>query len=496
MPLIKRGEKGSALSIEEHDGNLDHFTAADATNATAAAAALADADAAQAAADAAQADADAALAAAASKADAAATATALGLRLLASDLDAGVNTALATDPGAARDALGLGTAALLNAEDRETATCYHILTQTAYGMAETGVAADLLVSGTLQLTPVAGAITHVYPLDPATSAELPEVAEEQANRPLNALVSITDATAVSGEFELIYPNPAEAAVLTGLENRVTQTRIVNDDPAVTLTIKLAPSSAGRRTARWRGALTDVELEPSDELLARAFWIAGDLDVDQFVRPASWATISVVSGSAGTSTDPLKRNTPNALIGDLIVHQVVRVGGQAITLPTGIGWSYPIILPYISDGRLLQPAPNTRATRVTWAVAAADGTFAPGTFSGGTARTMSAAYRGVAAVRQYSAAYGDASTSINWPALPGPRAPNSWVVGILNASALTARVSPTGSTEDAFYDGGPSPSTSLSLWHYATGEAYAPSPTTVASCNWACTVLELSPRRID
>lgn len=395
-----------------------------------------------------------------------------------------------------RTALGLGTAALLDADDQDAATCYHIVTGTAAGMADTGVAADLLVSGTLVLTPVAGAITHLYPLDPATSTEAPEVAEAQANRPLNALVSITAANSNANEFELIYPTPVDAEVLAGLENRVSQTRIINDDPAVTLKVKIAPYAAGRRTARWRGSLTNVDLGPSDELLARAFWFAGDLDVDQFVRTASWAAISTVIGSAGTSTSPTGRPTPNALTGDLILQQVVRVGGQAISLPSGLGYTTPTGLPYGSDGRLLQPTPN-RATRVAWTTATADGTHASGSFSGATARSMSAAFRNVAAVRQVAAAYGDASTSIAWPALPGPRAPNSWVVGVLNATGLAAAVSPSGSTEDTDYDAGAgSTVTSLSLWHYAAGQAYAPAPTTVTSCNWACTVLELTPRRLS
>lgn len=519
------GTSGKALA----DGGvtISALTSADTANAAAAAAAQADADAAQstataaetaaataqstaasassaasaasAAAAAAQADADAAQATADLKAPLASptfTGTVSGISAaMISGFDAGVDTALATSPATARTALELGEAALLDAEDRETATPYHILTRKADGMLGDGVAADLLVSGTQILTPVAGAITHLYPLDPAVLAgRLPEVAEAEASRPLNALVSLTSANSDGDAFELIYPNPVDADVLAGMENRVMQTRLINDDDAADLTIGLAAYSAGRRSARWRGALEDVVLAPGDELLARAFWFAGDLDVDQFVRTASYATISLVSGSAEI-TSAINNNIPGLLTGDFPVLQICRTAGQAIAIPTDKGYAFPTAAPYGSDGRLIQATPN-RSTRVAWTWAIADGDFATGNFTGATTRMVSAAYRDVAAVRQIAAAYGDASVSIAWPALPLARAPGSWVIVLLNATGLSAAVNPTGSTLDIEFDGGGGTATSHSLSHYAAGDAYAPDPTTVGSCNWAVTVLEITPRRLS
>lgn len=396
------------------------------------------------------------------------------------------------DADAARATLALGAAALLDAEDVEEATCYHVLTGTAHGMVGDGVAADRLASASLEIAPVAGDVTHLYPLDPASSAEPPEVAEDQANRPLNAHVALTSANSAADAHWLIYPDPADAAVLLGLENRVTQTRLINADAAATLTVGLAPSAPGRRPARWRGALANVALAPGDELLARAHWFGGKVTVDQIARTVDLATIALVARSAGTTSSPISRNTPNVLADDLVIIQCCRIGGTAIALPSGMGYSHPTAAPYGSDGRLIQATPN-RATRVAWTFATADGTHASGSFSGATSYTISGAYRNIGGVRQIVAAYGDASVSIAWPALPLARAPGSWVIGLVNSHVLSTAVTPTGATVDASYN--QASGNSIALWHYAAGEAYAPPPTTVASCNWAVTVIEVTPRAL-
>ena len=436
-----------------------------------------------------KADADAMTTALAGKSATGHTHTAAGI----TDFATAVLALLAADPAAIRTLLQLGSAALMNDETPETATCFDILMRQAGGMLGDGVALDTLISAWQSVTPVAGAITHPWPIDPSEEdGRTAEVVQQQAFRTLNDLVLLTAANSSANSHLLIYPDPPETEMIDGMENRVVQSRLVNQDEVTSLVVGVAPYVAGRRRARWRGSLTDVTLAPGDEMLARAHCWGGEFDIDQFVRRAVWADIAVVAGSAGV-TAGLARNVPNILTGDFIPVQAVRIGGQAIGLPSDKGYAYPGGLPYGTDGRLLQPAPN-RATRVAWTWAIADGTFATGNFTSATAQIIAGGYRNVAAVRQIAAAYSDGNTSVDWPALPLARVPKSWVIGIVNATQAGFAPSPTGSTVDASYPN--AGATNVTLWHFGDGQAYAPAPTTVPSCAWACTVLEIIPRRLD
>lgn len=401
------------------------------------------------------------------------------------------------DKATMREAMGLREAALLDTEERDTATIWHVQNGTAEGFEDVGVAVDRMLHGVIEVTPDAGVIDHPYSRDPATSEELPEVAEEQANVPLNIEAQLTNANALAGENFLSYPDPGSGL----LENRELQATLFNTDIRHPVTVKLAPYAAGvRRRARWASG-GDVILRPGDLLRTRASWVNGELDVDKFVREAVWATPHYVAGSAGGGNGVSgggQRDVLNVLAGDLIVGECHRIDGQGITPPAGKPYSFAIGdgSPTSPNGRFLLSNPTNRAVMPFWGFAPADGVFPTGLFSGVSGRISAIAFREVGAVVRWSARFAEASTSLEFAQLEGPLVPNALIIDMTTCTAASLAQSPAGNAVEAFFNGGGGTATSMSI-SYRTGvTSYAPAPATVPAAQWTSIALECSPRRIS
>lgn len=376
-------------------------------------------------------------------------------------------------------------------EQRDTATCHHLLAGKADGLADVGLALEQLLHGTQQLTPNAGLIDWLYPLDPTDSVELPEVAEALAMRPLNAEVLLTDATSAAHEFFLSYPDPP-SGILEGMENRRLQTTLINGDLRHPATIKLASYVEGvRRRTSWAPGKDDVVvLAPGDQLRVRADWYEGELVLDYAKRVATWNTISFVAGSGGQAAGN-QRPTPGTLANDLVFATLFRAGGQNLPPPGGKGYQVPTLPPFEPDGRILLTGP--RADRIAWARVPVDGDFASGVWSQ-AGRIATDAFRNVAAIGRIAAVKAEGSTSVAFPHIPGPLAPGAMLVGATILSAHPSPIAPPGAIIDASWPGGGGTAISLSLWHIAGATFHTPDPMAVASGIHSSVVIELIPTR--
>jgi len=377
------------------------------------------------------------------------------------------------------------------------ATCYHVVTGALAGMADQGAALDRWDTGAQTITPASGDVTWLWPLDPATSEESPEVALAEANRPSNAEVSLVNATSDGGVYRLTVPEPDDEDVLAGLERRSIGFRLVNDDPSATFTIELAAPAVGYLTPRWRGALDDFNLAPSEEGHVWGRIRAGEIDFDQIIRAAAWATIELVAGSAVQGSGNT-RTIPNVLAGDLVMACAVRPGGQAITTPTGRGW-VEFTGTNFSTGRLLGTG---RAAKMVYAFATVDGDFNTGAFTSGDI-TLGMAFRNVGSVGQIVGTTDlispNVQTSLAYPALTPPLAPSAHVAGFtvrMDAVAMASGVAPSGATAHATRNATVNGGTGVTGWSEGPVTTHAPAALTQDAMDWQSGAIELIPLEIS
>jgi hypothetical protein len=375
--------------------------------------------------------------------------------------------------------------------DGVEATAYHLVAGNVAGMLDQGKALDRWLHGAMTLTPVAGDLNWLWPINPAGSLETPEVALTQANRPSNAEVSLTSATSDANTVRIIFPEPTDAATLAGIERRSLGHRLVNNDPYATIAVTLGAPAVGRLTAQWRGALADFNLTPGDEAHVWGRVRAGELDFDQIIRAAVWATIAPVAGS-GDAASGNTRNVLNVLAGDLIVAAVTRTDGQSIVTPTGRGWVEASGTVF-NAGRLLNTG---RATKIVWAFATTSGTFNTGAFTNGN-RIWAAAFRNVASVGRVAGAAA-IDTSLAYPSLTSPLAPKAHVIGF-TSRIMATHAKPTSSTvvdTNTVVDSGSGAATSGAMWTMGEVTSHAPAALTQTSAAWESAAIELIPRRIS
>ena len=395
---------------------------------------------------------------------------------------------------AARDALDLGDAAVLDAENPETATGYHIITRTAAGMLDTGVAADHLLHGEMVLTPSGGELTHLWMEDPAVGSGTQEEKDARANRPLNVSASLTSATSTADVVQLKFPIPSDPDVLEGLKNRSLRYNLDNVEVRKPITVGLVLPAPGLLRSRWADDLDDVVLYPGDRLRAEAHMFSGELDVDQLIRRAEWETVFVVPGSATNAAGNQRTIPVAAEVGDICVALYFRTDGMSIALPGGKGYQTPTSAAgfWGDDGRLVM---DGKAIRLAWCPVTAAGSFSTGIFSGGSGRILSLLLRGAAGIGQVLANYAVGATSIVFADPPEPLVPNAFMLDVTTALNVALAQSPAGNAVDCFHNGGGSPATSLAISHLGPTNNYDPPPSgTVATTTFTSTVLEVIPKR--